>query len=220
MENKKLELLNKANKVLNKKKETSRRMNEMAKIGETEFNIKKEAFLRMKDYTHYKGAGWVDGDPLKKDPEIPVRFPDRVSPIFIKLYDLISDLSSIGYLGLIEPYLESLYSKGITISIDIPQAPLNQGAVDLVYELDGYQNTICNLANEIRDNFKPEAEKLGLTPKRDFDKVLEIHNKMVSGLDVGEQAHKLITENLATNEATELVLNETDVTVYEGEDNE
>lgn len=213
-------LMEEASRTLTRKTLNSKEMNALAKAGEQELGISRDSLLRIKDYVHYKGNGWVDGNPLEKDPDLAVRFPDRVSPIFIKLLNLVKDLKEIGRMDIIQEYLDELELRGIKLVIDIEEKPTNERAVEIVERLDRFQNNICMLANEIRDNYKPHAEKLGFTPKRDFDKVLELYTKKDSGIDVTDQAHKLIVENIATNNATEFVNYEVGLTVKEEEEDE
>lgn len=205
------ELLEEANYVFNLKAKYNKDMNSVAGLGEQELGVSKEKLIRIKDYQHYKGRGWVDGNPLLKDPEVPMRFPDRVSPIFIKLRDLFKDLSEVGMLYLIDEYLDALKAEGITITSTIPVADPKQRGIEIINHLDELQGTICGLANEIRDNYKPKAEEIGFTPKRDFDKVLELYNKKSYGKDITAPADKLLIENLTTNKATEYVKKETNI---------
>lgn len=206
---KKMHILDVASRVLEKKKKASTDMNELAKEKAKVFKIKKDVLIRLKDYQHYKGAGWKDEDPLKKDPEEPCRFPDRVSPIFMKLLDLYEDLSATGRLEELEPYLTSLKLKGLIITSTIPVAARSEELDEVIDDLDSYQGTICHLANEIRDHIKPQAEEDKVVPKKDFDEVLELYYNKTLGADINSKASKMLVATVMTKEVLETL--ETDV---------
>lgn len=208
MNEEQLKLFNRANKILTEKKETGYKMNSLAKEKAKIFEVGKDTLIRVKDYQHYRGNGWVDGDPLKKDPDIPCRFPDRVSPIFMKLVDLYNDLSKTGRLEDLEPYLKSLKEKGLTIVSTLPVADRREDLDETVNELDGLQGKICSLANAIRDDIKPRAEEMKIVPKRDFDEVLELYHNKFKGKDTEDKANKMITNNSMTISAVSVVENE------------
>lgn len=173
--NKKI-LLIKAYVLLKRKQRLHKEMNKTASL----FNdIDKKITLKVKDYIYYRGNGWKSKDnPIDKLEE-KVKFPDRVSPVFRRLREIVYNLKMTNKLDLLDIYIEAMKEYGIKIEIDgMNEFGLN--SVDFSSEklkntLDvmcDYQADICGIANTLKDEISINAEGIDLCRKNSFKEFL------------------------------------------------
>ena len=176
---------------------------ELAISGEKELNIPKERFRRVKDYQHYKGLGWLDSPVGKLDPK--VMFPDRITPVFYKLIEIVKDLSSVGMLYMLEDYISAANLEGVEIKINIPQKEYNERFSYYVDQMDKNQGIICNLANQLRDEYKPKFRELNISPERDFNSVVRLYSDLSANKDIHDEATNILVDsNMIGNTVGEL----------------
>jgi hypothetical protein len=186
-------LMEEAHEIFLEKKEASKQMNLVAKETAKAQGIEKPILVRCKDYLHYRGMGWMNNDPLEKDPE--EKFPDRVSPTFRKLVQIVEDLTAVGRLDFLDLYLDALRKKGIDIKIDIgdPRVKDIDETWQAIENMSGFQTTICQLADEINDEKAPQAEEINLVPENEFKKLLGFYAKKQAAKDIDEQYQNIVT---------------------------
>lgn len=154
-------------------------MNDVAKTTAKSTKIPKWMFNKMKDCQYYKGLGWEGGkDPLNLDSN--EKFKDRMSPVFIRLLNLVQLCRHFNNLDLIKEYIEALKSFGINITIEAthdsapvfsPEAiKVAQATIDKMIE---YQSQICKLADILRDENSLKAESYDYVPKAEFRGIVD-----------------------------------------------
>jgi hypothetical protein len=190
-----------SNDIFERKRDASKQMNLVAKETAKAQGIEKSILKRCSDYLHYRGMGFLNNDPLEKDPE--EKFPDRVSPTFRKLKEIIEDLTAVGHLDFLDLYLDAMRKHGIDIKIDMGEVRVKD--IDETWQaienMSGFQGTICELADQLNDEKAPIAEEINFTPKNEFKKVLNFYNKKTSGKDVDDSYQNTI-EHLELTESS------------------
>jgi hypothetical protein len=180
-------LMQESHEIFERKREASQHMNMVAKETAKAQHIEKPILIRTKDYLHYRGMGWLSGDPLAKDPE--EKFPDRVSPTFRKLLQITEDLAAVGRLEMLDVYLDALRKHGIDIKIDPSDVRVQD--IDETWQaienMSGFQTTICECNDEIVDIKAVEAEDINFTPKNEFKKVLTFYDKKKRNKDIDDE---------------------------------
>lgn len=176
--------------------------------------ITKQTVLRIKDYMFYRGRGWAnETDPIKREPKGEDRsiekFPDRVSPCFRRLATIVTDLRSADMLDTLDVYLEALKEYGITISIDEETFGLNdnqrEGLKSAIDTLSTYQATICNAADELKDELGEIAETINFSPKNKFKELVSFNFRKLNGKDVDDKLHdKILATELYENGLTSI----------------
>jgi len=188
------ELLDDSREILVNKKAASKNMNMVLHETAKMQGIEKPILARMKDYLHYRGMGWIGNNPLEKDPE--ERFPDRVSPCFRKLLQIINDLRATDCLEWLDPYLDAMKQNGITISITPGTVRINDKTeVEAALQnASDFQTTICQLADEINDIKAVEAEEICLTKQNEFKKLLNFYDKKQNNKDIDDLYQDTVTD--------------------------
>jgi hypothetical protein len=203
------ELMKDSHEIFIEKKEASQQKNLVAKETAKIQGIEKPVLARCSDYLHYRGLGWQNNDPLEKDPE--ERFPDRVSPVFRKLVQLVKDLDDIGHLDFLDVYLDAVKAKGIEIIIKSNGPRVND--IDETWQaienMSSFQSIICKCNDEIVDVKAVEAEDINFTPKNEFKKVLTFYDKKQNNKpSVDDQYQDWITHLEMTETAVSKVYDE------------
>lgn len=175
------EILQKGLDVTEQKKSASRTMNRIAKSTAKTVGLRKEQLIALKDYQHYHGRGWGD-DAISKSSES-VKFPDRVSPTFRKLVEIVKNLRDADMLDFLAPYLEACEKHGVKISIEIDTVERTDKTKlqSIIDKLDDIQNTICDCNNEIVDSLAPQAVEEGFAPKGKFKDLVERAYALTNG---------------------------------------
>lgn len=139
----------------------------------------KSVLKRVMNYHHYKGANWLNSDPLQKDPQ--AKDKDKVAPVFIKLLQIVEDLSAIGDKDFLEPYLTALLNKGIKIDIDYGSSDTKEDLKTIIDKLDSaskLQTNVDTLNTQLKEEKSAESEEIGFAPKSTFLKVLGLYEKI------------------------------------------
>jgi len=203
-----LELLEDSAEILAEKKLHSKHMGMVAKDTAKAQGIEKPIMIRCKDYAYYRGSGWMDDDPLTKDPD--EKFPDRVTPTFKKLLQIIDDLAAIGKLDMLDIYLDAMKQKGVEIKITGKQVRVAD--VDETWagieNMKGFQSDICRLADELNFEKSETAEEINFTPKKEFKATLDLFVKKQANKDVDDRFQSKITDLQMTETAWDNVYNE------------
>ena len=110
------ELLDDSLETLADKKRFAKTMNTIIKDCAKKNNVDPKVIKAVKNYKHYKGVNWVNNNPLEKNKD--VKEKDKVSPIFIKLLEVVENLRTIGDKEFLEPYLNAIAEHGIKIDIE------------------------------------------------------------------------------------------------------
>ena len=84
------------------------------------------------------------------------KYPDRVSPTFRHLVEIITNSYATGKEDLLDVYLDAVKSKGITISIDksmltLPSAETKEKVAIAISQMDPLQCTICEKNDYMTD---------------------------------------------------------------------
>lgn len=191
------ELLDESYDVLKEKKTFQKHQNmvasEMAKMQK----IEKPIMKRCSDYLHYRGAGWIDNNPVgEKDPE--EKFPDRVSPTFRKLKQIIEDCYAVGNPGILDIYLDAMKNIGIEIKIDIDKFPqrVSDSAETwaAVENMSNIQSSICEKADILNFEHNQISEDINFTPKKDYKTALGFYEKKKDQKDLDDAYQSKVTE--------------------------
>jgi len=202
------ELLEESAEILREKKTNSKHMNmigaDMAKMQK----IEKPIMIRCKDYAYYRGSGWVGNDPLSRDPD--EKFPDRVTPTFRKLLQIVDDLAAIGKLDMLDVYFDALKAKGVEITVSNKDVRVND--VDETWQaienMKGYQKTICDLADELNFGCSQVSEDINFTPKSEFKGALNLYVRKEDGKDVDDVYQDKVTNLNMTETAWNSIYDE------------
>lgn len=157
-----------------------KQMNEIAHPVAKQTQIPKWMFYKMKDYQYCKGSAWIDEvTPLILEHDVKPK--DKISPIFIRLLNLIQLCRYFNNLDLIKEYVEALEAYGIKLTIEAkndtapafsPEAiKAAQNAIDQMKEL---QKDIYAQEEIFREEKCFEAESYEYVPKNEFREVVDI----------------------------------------------
>ena len=196
------QLLIKAYSLLKKKERLNKEMNGLA----TSFDqLDKKVIKKIKDYQHYRGIGWDGDNPIQKSEE-KVKFPDRVSPVFRNLAEIVYNLKMANRLGELDVYLEAMKDYGIEIKIDAKhEFGLQTGDLDyhmlgeIVDEMDDLQGQICELANILRDDLSENAQIVELCSKKGFKEFLNLFKGKVEKKKNAEKLEEAISKRCETD---------------------
>ena len=185
-----LNCLNEGVQYHNEKAELWKSMNEIAKFCSAETHIPKSVLIKVKDYLHYRGRGWGD-DCLSKSEETE-KYPDRVSPTFRNLVDIITNAYSTGKEDLLNVYLDALKDRGITINIDLskfnlPSNEVKEKVAIAINQMDPLQCDICEKNDYMNDVLAVDAENTNLSPKDKFKKIVKLAASKQAGRDVDDK---------------------------------
>jgi hypothetical protein len=185
-----LECLEQGIQYHNEKSALWKEMNSIAKLCSQQTGIDRNTLMRVKDYLHYRGRGWGE-DCLSKSEESE-KFPDRVSPTFRHLVDIITYSYATGKEDLLDVYLEAIKEKGITVSIDITKftrpAPETKIAVaEALAQMDPLQTIICEKNDYLTDVLAEEAESYNLSPKNKYKQIVRLAASKQRGRDIDDK---------------------------------
>lgn len=186
----KVDCLNEGIEYHNEKRELFKEMNSIAKFCSAETHISKQTLIKVKDYLHYRGRGWGD-DCLSKSEESE-KYPDRVSPTFRHLVEIITNSYATGKEDLLDVYLDAVKSKGITISIDksmltLPSAETKEKVAVAINQMDPLQCAICEKNDYMTDVLAEQAESANLSPKSKYKKIVKLAAAKQAGRDVDDK---------------------------------
>ena len=194
------ELLDDSLETLADKKRFNKTMNSIIKDCAKENDINPKVLKAVKNYRHYKGANWADGNPLEKD--MTKKDKDKVSPIFIKLLEVVENLRAIGDKEFLEPYINALAEKGIKIDIDFKDTNKNVDEImEVIESASKLQTNVDALAEELKEEKSTTAEELNFTPKKSFINVLSILDKINEGKNQNDKIQSNFTNIIMLNNA-------------------
>lgn len=180
------ELMFESNEIYTQKKQAAKHMNVIGNETAKMHKIQKSTLNRLKDYKLYHKNGWVAGNPLVLDKQ--VDYPDKLSPIFIKLFQIVEDLRAVGDTSFLDPYVASLESQGIKIYID-QGTPIVSDKDEVMSNVDSmgtFQKQVNALSKEINEVKAIEADDINLTAAKEFPKLVAFYNKKEEGKDVDD----------------------------------
>jgi len=174
----------------NEKASLWKEMNNIAKLCSRETRIDRNVIMKVKDYLHYRGRGWGD-DCLTKSEESE-KYPDRVSPTFRHLVDIVTNSFATGKEDLLDVYLEAVKAKGITITIDRsqfakPSDDTKAKVADALSVMDPIQCQICEKNDYMNDVLAVDAENKNLAPKNKFKQIVRLAASKQAGRDVDDK---------------------------------
>lgn len=174
----------------NEKAALWKEMNSIAKACSQETNIEKKILMKVKDYLHYRGRGWGD-DCLEKSEESE-KYPDRVSPTFRNLADIIKNFYETGKEADLQVYLDAVKERGITISVDtskftLPNPDTKSKVAIAINQMDPLQCVICEKNDYMTDVLAEQAETANLSPKDKYKKIIQLAASKQAGRDVDDK---------------------------------
>jgi len=157
-----------------KKTKASKVMNELFHAAQDSTGLDKKTLTALKDYRHYKGRGWENGDPLVKEKH--ELFPDRISGPFRSFKKVIENCAAGDKLDDLKPYLAALKQYGISVSFDkkiLKSHVADKEQLEKVLETgSNLQTIICENADEIKFNLAPIADSADICPKKKFKELV------------------------------------------------
>lgn len=196
------ELLDDALDNVSEKKQFMKTMKDTLKECGTLNGIDKKALAHVKDYYHYKGANWQDGNPLKKNTQ--AEYKDKISPTFIKLLSIFQDLEAVGDTAFLQPYVDALAPYGIKIEFDAKTPDTKESLKDIKEKIETaskYQTNIDELTKLIKEENAVKSEDIGFTTKSGFNSVLNTYEKIKEGKDVNDKVQQNIANSLMSADA-------------------
>lgn len=174
----------------NEKAALWKEMNSIAQECSRETHIGKNTIMKVKDYLHYRGRGWGD-DCLEKSEEAE-KYPDRVSPTFRNLVEIVKNLYATGKESALQVYLNAVKERGITINIDTSMfAAPNNDVKDRVAAalsiMDPLQCQICEKNDYMNDVLASDAEQVNLSPKDKYKKIVKLAASKQAGRDIDDK---------------------------------
>ena len=184
------ECLDKGIQYHNEKAALWKDMNAIAKTCSRQTGIDRNTLMKVKDYLHYRGRGWGD-DCLSKSEESE-KYPDRVSPTFRHLVDIVTNSYATGKEDLLNVYLDAVKEKGITITIDVskftqPSNEAKQTVAEAINLMDPLQCDICEKNDYMNDVLAEEAESINLSPKNKYKQIVKLAASKQAGRDVDDK---------------------------------
>ena len=196
------ELLDDALDNVSDKKQFSKHMKDILKNCGLVNGIDKKVLAHVKDYYHYKGANWQDGNPLKKNPD--AEYKDKISPTFIKLLSIFQDLEAVGDTDFLQPYIDALLPYGIKIEFDAKTPDTKDPIEDIKKTIEtasGYQTNVDELTKRIKEENAKKSEDIGFTTKSAFTSVLNPYETLQEGTDVNDNVQQNIANSLMSADA-------------------
>jgi len=194
------ELLDDSLETLTDKKRFSKTMNAIIKDCAKQNGIEPKVLKAVKNYHHYKGANWSDGNPLQKDSD--KKEKDKVAPIFIKLLEIVENLRAVGDSEFLKPYVDALAEKGIKIDIEWIETDKDLNSImEVIESASKLQTNVDTLTEELKESKSAESEELNFTPKSQFMGVLGILDKIKEGKEMDDKIQENFTNITMLNNA-------------------
>lgn len=174
----------------NEKSALWKEMNNIAKSCSKQTGVDRNTLMLVKDYLHYRGRGWGE-DCLSKSEETE-KYPDRVSPTFRHLIDIVTNAYATGKEDLLDVYLSAVKERGITISIDTskftqPSSDSKAIISEALKIMDPLQCDICEKNDYMNDVLAQDAENVNLSPKNKYKQLVKLAASKQSGRDVEDK---------------------------------
>lgn len=174
----------------NEKADLWKEMNCIAKTCSRQTGVGRNTLMRVKDYIHYRGRGW--GDNCLSKSEESEKYPDRVSPTFRHLLDIVTNAYATGKEDLLDVYLNAVREKGINISIDVskftqPSIDAKTAISEALKIMDPLQCDICEKNDYMNDVLAVDAENANLSPKNKYKQIVKLAALKTSGKDIDDK---------------------------------
>ena len=186
-------------------------MHQTAKDTSEITGVSKQNLIKMKDYLYYRGRGWGD-DALDRykpeEGETREKYPDRVSPAFRNVCEIIDTMYNCGQEDKLDVYLEAAKRRGVEIVVhpehferanDAEKIAI-QSALDVMLPL---QTCLCNNNDYMNDKLAPAAENQNVTPKSKFKKVVAMKHRIDAGKDLSDKIQDELVENIMYGDSLE-----------------
>ena len=194
------ELLDDSLETLADKKRFAKTMNTIIKDCAKKNDVEPKVIKAVSMYKHYAGSNWVNNNPLEKDKD--AKEKDKVSPIFIKLLEVVENLRAIGDKEFLKPYINALAEKGIKIDIDFEDTNKNVDEImEVIDSTSKLKTNIDTLTEELKEEKSTTAEELNFTPKSSFCNVLGILEKINEGKNQNDKIQSNFTNLIMLNNA-------------------
>ena len=196
------DLLDDSLETLADKKRFAKTMNTIIKDCAKANGIEPKILKAVKDYHHYKGVNWVNGNPLSKDSN--KKEKDKVSQVFIKLVEIIDNLKALGDCEFLKPYVDALAEHGIKLDCGFEDSDSTVNTADIMVVIESaskLQTNVDTLSDELKESKSAESEELNFTPKGSFVSVLGIVERIKNGKDVDDTIQNNFTELTMMNNA-------------------
>lgn len=188
-------------------------MNQTAKDTSEITGVSKPDLMKMKDYIYYRGRGWgndaIDKAEVDKEAgETREKYPDRVSPAFRNLCQIIEIMYKCGKEDLLDVYIDAAKSRGVDITVDKSKLEMpGEGekiaiasALEIMTPLQG---KICTNNDYINDTLAPAAENQNVTPKNKFKKIVTMKHRIENGKDLSDKIQDELLENIMYGDSLE-----------------
>lgn len=170
-----------------------------------------QELMKMKDYIHYRGRGWGSDalDKPEKDEDTPrEKYPDRVSPTFRNVCQIIEVMYKCGKEDLLEVYLDAAKSRGVLIEVDTNKFERPDDGEKIVISsaleiMDPLQTRICENNDYMNDTLAPAAENQNVTPKNKFKKIVAMKQRIENGKDMSDKIQDELLENIMYGDSLE-----------------
>lgn len=187
----------------NEKTSLWKEMNDVAKSCAKDTHIDKNTIMKVKDYLHYRGRGW--GEDCLTKAEESEKYPDRVSPTFRHLIEIVTNLYATGKESVLDVYLNAIRERGITINIDAskftsPSDSVKSKVSTALSIMDPIQCQICEKNDYMNDVLAVAAEEANLSPKDKYKKIVKLAASKQAGRDVDDKVQdEYVKTELFTN---------------------
>jgi hypothetical protein len=181
------ELLTESSELLERKKQAGKHMNVIAAETSKTYKIPKNVLNRLKDYNLYYKKGWVSNNPLDIDKS--AKEIDKLSPMFMKLLQVVEDLRMVNSQTMLDPYIKELNGHGIKIYIDPGKQIVSDEdeVLNAVGSMGIFQKEINTISEEIKEDKASEADDINLTAKSEFPRLLSFYHKKEQGKDIDDE---------------------------------
>lgn len=160
----------------------------IAKAAKDETNIDVPTLMRLKDYIHYYRNDWIDNDPFIVDKE--AEYKDRLVQPFRRVLSVIEDLKKTGSLSMIQPVIDRLAERGITLQINDDVNFDNSSVMSFINVMDNYQGTICELADE-RKEFRDRSKLANDSTPASYNKYVSTYASYLEKKEQNKDVSKL-----------------------------
>ena len=173
--------------------------------------VSKQDLIKMKDYLYYRGRGWGN-DALDKykpeEGEAKEKYPDRVSPAFRNVCEIIEIMYKCGQEDKLDAYINAAKNRGVEINVNVSkfvraneaEKIVISSALDIMLPL---QTCLCNNNDYINDKLAPAAENQNVTPKSKFKKVISMKHRIEAGKDLSDKIQDELLENIMYGDSLE-----------------
>lgn len=174
-------------------------------------NVSKQDLIKMKDYLYYRGRGWGEDclDKFKpEEGEAKEKYPDKVSPTFRNLCEIVNVMYSCGQEDKLETYINAAKKRGVEIIVHedhfLKAGEAEKIAINSALEtMIPLQTCLCNNNDYMNDKLAPAAENQNVTPKSKFKKVVNMQYRITAGKDLSDKIQDELLENIMYGDSLE-----------------